>query len=167
MSEIKAEMPRIFIVVYLVVLVAILLAMPLGHLRGDIADAVEADVSAPKVEPKVEFEWHHTMSGQTVEKITTETVVRIPFKFKIKGEITKVYFTIPPGYKAFGIRIESDVSEVREGGVGSVAVFNVHRGMPLGRHNLVIHIIDATNGKEIGKGIIPFILLPSGTECMC
>ena len=46
-------------------------------------------------------------------------------------------------------------------------LLNIHRGVPLGRHDLYIQAFDAIKNKKIQTGKIPYILLPGDTECLC
>lgn len=46
--------------------------------------------------------------------------------------------------------------------VSSAVLFTVPPGKPLGKFDMVVTAKDAATGKEIGKGSIPFMLLPPG-----
>lgn len=133
-------------------------------MQGYPVDASETERAA---HDNVEFEWISTPPGQRAVKVTTETRIAVPFKVRVKGEVSRIKFLVPKKFMAFGIRVKDEVIAVKEGISGSAVLFNVPRGMPLGRHDLVIMIIDPVNNKEIGSGTIPFILLPQGIECMC
>jgi hypothetical protein len=69
--------------------------------------------------------------------------------------------------RSIGINISPEEVAVHEGIAGSSVEFNIPRGIPLGRHNLAIRVIEIGTDRLIGTGILPFILLPSGLECMC
>ena len=156
---------RVVPVVFLTAIAGVQPDIPLGHIGTQVAEAKDVDASTHA--PKVEFQWYPTIPGKTVQEVTTETEVAIPFKFRIKERVSLVIFTISKEYRAFGIRIVKRTAHVREGAAISKVDFNVPGGMPLGRHSLVIRVIDSDTGKEIGQGEIPFILLPSGIECLC
>ncbi|GAB4412846.1 MAG: hypothetical protein OHK0032_08940 [Thermodesulfovibrionales bacterium] len=144
--------------------IAIFLSVFLGILPGYLVDASETDIST---HGNVAFEWTSTPPGQRVAKVTTETEIAIPFKVRVKGDVSKIKFLIPKKFMNFGIRIKDEVVSTKNGISNSTVLFNVPRGMPLGRHDLVILIIDPMNNREIGSGTVPFILLPQGIECMC
>ena len=152
-------------VVFLTAIAGVQPDIPLGHIGTQIAEAKDVDTFTHA--PKVEFQWYPTIPGKTVQEVTTETEVAIPFKFRIKERVSMVIFTISKEYRAFGIRIVKRAVHVKEGAAISKVDFNVPRGMPLGRHSLVIRVIDSDTGEKIGQGEISFILLPSGIECLC
>jgi hypothetical protein len=66
-----------------------------------------------------------------------------------------------------GIRIVPEQADMHEGTATSAVEFNVPRGMPLGRHDLSIMISDAATDREIGRGVIRYILIPSKVDCLC
>lgn len=113
------------------------------------------------------FEWTPQAPGQKVVKVITETAAVVKFKVNIKGDAVKLRFSITKQFTDFGIRVKNEVVESKNGIAESSVVFYVPRGLPLGRHDLIIIIIDATDNREIGRVAIPFLLLPQGIECMC
>jgi len=133
-------------------------------MQGYRVDASETEMAAPD---SVEFEWISTPPGQRVIKVATETEIMVPFRVKTKGGVSRIKFSVPRKFIALGIRVRDSVVTVKSGIASSAVLFNVPRGMPLGRYDLVIMIIDPASNKEIGNGTIPFILLPRGVECMC
>lgn len=149
--------------------IAILLSaitLYVGYYGMHSAEAMQRELAAQK-EDTIVFKWVPTVAGRTAERVTSESVIVIPFEFGINGSMPKVKFMISKEYEAYGVRIKKETSEVKGGKAGSEVVFNILRGMPLGRHNLVIRVTDPSTGAEIGSGTIPFILLPSAFECMC
>lgn len=123
----------------------------------------DADV-APAV---IRFQWEASEPGRTVEKIVTGERRTVPFQISATGKVSRVKFSILSGSGLPGIRILTQQASVQEGTAVSAVEFNVPRGMPLGRHNLLIRISDPVTEQEIGRGVIPFILIPSGLDCLC
>lgn len=113
------------------------------------------------------FEWTPTEKGRRFQKVSTNKPISIPFEVYIKELISKVSFSISGDFKGFGIHIKDETAAVNDGRTGSLVIFNVPSGMPFGRHNLVISVTDTISGNIIGSGFIPFILLPSGFDCLC
>lgn len=113
------------------------------------------------------FEWTPQAAGQKFIKVMTETETYVKFKVDIKGAATKLRFSIPKKFTDFGISVINEAAGSKKGIAESSVLFKVHRGMPLGRHDLIILISDATDDREIGRVIIPFLFLPQGIECMC
>jgi len=125
---------------------------------------VFADAGAPAV---IRFRWEASEPGRTVEKIVTGERRTVPFYVSTTGTVSRVKFSILPGSGLPGIRILTEEANVQEGTAMSAVEFNVPRGMPLGRHDLLIRMSDPATDHEIGKGVIPFILIPSGLDCLC
>jgi hypothetical protein len=144
-------MRKIVIVLYVSLLFLFLTGLRTGAVASEIAG----------------FEWTPQGPGQKVVKVITETETAVKFKVNIKGEAVKFRFSIPKKFTDFGIRVKNDVVESKKSIAESSVVFYVPRGLPLGRHDLIIIIIDATDNMEIGRVAIPFLLLPQGIECMC
>ncbi len=113
------------------------------------------------------FEWKSKTQVQNVAKVITETVATVLFKVSIKGDAARLRFDVPKKFRDFGIRIDKEIVEAKNKAAESSVIFHVPRGLPLGRHDLVINVIDAADNRELGRVIIPFILLPQGIECMC
>ncbi len=114
-----------------------------------------------------EIRWTPTSEGLSVERIVARKKVVVPIEVSLNGNIAEVIFIIPSKFKAFGISMEPQVAEVKNGKAQAGVAFYILEGMPLGRHNLIIEILDGLTRTRIGSATIPFILLPSDLECLC
>ena len=157
-------MVRILVTLFIVLIVDVPLTLS-GNCRAPTVQAAETDVVTSNI--NIGFQWSPTKPGWTVEKVFSERPVTVPVEITAEGNVSRVKFTIPQEYKAFGISISNEVAEVKGGKADSTVIFDMPIGLPLGRHDLVIRIMDTETGEEIGSGTIPFILLPSEFECMC
>lgn len=104
--------------------------------------------------------------GQTL-KVTNERPLTVLFSFTVKGDVSRVRFTISQSDRDNGITLLKDTVKVKGNVATSRLLLNIHRGVPLGRHDLYIQAFDAERNVIIFTGKIPFILLPAGSECMC
>ena len=112
------------------------------------------------------LEWGSEVPGRVV-KVVNGKPERIYFRIRTEGKVSRIKFNISRKDRSIGITISPEEVDVHEGRAGSFAEFNIPRGMPLGRHNLMIRVIEIGTDRLLGTGILPFILLPSGLECMC
>jgi hypothetical protein len=112
------------------------------------------------------LEWESEVPGHVV-KVVNGKPKRISFRIRAGENVSRIKFGISRKDRSIGINISPEEVAVHEGFAGSIVEFNIPRGMPLGRHNLAIRVIEIGTDRLIGTGILPFILLPSGLECMC
>ncbi len=108
------------------------------------------------------FKWIPRRQGITRAQIALGRAVTLPFEFYIKGNIQKVRFEIPKKFSDLGIDVADDEVTVKDGKAKSSVIFTVPPGKPLGKFELEITLKDSKTGKELGKGTIPFMLLPPG-----
>lgn len=114
----------------------------------------------------LKLEWESEVPGRVV-KVVNGKPARISFRITTGENVSRIKFGISRKDRSIGITISPEEVAVHEGIAGSFAEFNIPRGMPLGRHNLAIRVIEVGTDRLLGTGILPFILLPSGLECMC
>lgn len=100
-------------------------------------------------------------------KVTNERPLTVSFSFMVKGDVSKVRFTISRRDRDDGVTLLEETVKVNGNMAGSRLLLDIHRGVPLGRHDLYIQAFDAANNGKILTGKISYILLPSGSECMC
>ncbi|MEJ2697561.1 MAG: hypothetical protein P8013_13060 [Candidatus Sulfobium sp.] len=100
-------------------------------------------------------------------KVTNERPVTVLFSFAVKGDVSKVRFTISRSDRDDGVTLLEDTVKVKGNIAASHLLLDIHRGIPLGRHDLYIQAFDAVKNVKILTGKLPYILLPSGSECMC
>mgnify|MGYP000597075067 CR=1 FL=1 len=108
------------------------------------------------------FKWIPRRPGITRAQIALGRAVTLPFEFTISGNVQKVRFEIPKKFSDLGIDVADDEVAVKDGKAKSSVIFTVPPGKPLGRFELEVIVKDAKTGKELGKGTIPFMLLPPG-----
>lgn len=108
------------------------------------------------------FKWRARRPGITRAQIALGRAVTLPFEFTITGNVKKVKFEIPKKFSNLGIDVMEDEVPVKNGIAASSVLFSVPPGKPLGRFELTITAIDPASGKVLGKGNIPFMLLPPG-----
>lgn len=108
------------------------------------------------------FAWHANRPNITRAQIALGRAVALKFEFAVPGGTANVKFGIPKKFVQMGIKIESGEVQVQGGQAASRALFTVPPGMPLGKFDMPVIAVDAATGKEIGKGSIPFMLLPAG-----
>lgn len=107
-----------------------------------------------------------TSSGRPL-RVTNERPMTVFFSFTVKGDVSRVRFAISRSDRDNGVTLLEDTVKVRNNVAASRLLLNIHRGIPLGRHDLYIKVFDAVKNVKILTGKIPYILLPSGSECMC
>ena len=112
------------------------------------------------------IEWETEVQGHVVE-VENGKPERISFRIRAGENVSQIKLGISRKDRSIGINISPEEVLVHEGIAGSIAEFNIPRGMPLGRHNLAIRVIEIGTDRLLGTAILPFILLPSGLECMC
>jgi len=112
------------------------------------------------------LEWESEVPGRVVKVVNGEPV-RILFRVRTGERVSRIKFGISRKDRSIGITISPDEVAVHEGIADSFAEFNIPRGIPLGRHDLAIRVIEIGTDRLLGTGILPYILLPSGLECMC
>lgn len=110
-----------------------------------------------------QFAWHANRPGITRAQIALGRATRLRFEFKLKNaDGTKVKFGISRKYAEMGISITPNDVTVTNGMAKSRAEFSCPPGMPLGRFDMLVVMVDANTKKVLGKGIIQFMLLPAG-----
>ncbi|MHB8843586.1 MAG: hypothetical protein ACYC7L_02465 [Nitrospirota bacterium] len=114
----------------------------------------------------LKLEWESEAPGRVV-KVVNGQPKRISFRIRTGEHVARIQFGISRKDRSIGITISPEEVAVHEGIAGSIAVFSIPRGMPLGRHNLAIRVTETGTDRLIGTGVLPFILLPSGLDCMC
>jgi len=124
-------------------------------LTGGISKAGAAETSR--------FAWHANRPNITRAQIALGRGVALRFEFTVPGgAAANVKFGIPKKYVDMGIKVDPGQVQVQGGTASSTALFTVPPGMPLGKFDMPIVAVDAATGKEIGRGAIPFMLLPAG-----
>lgn len=112
------------------------------------------------------LEWESEAPGHVV-KVVNGQPKKICFRIRTGERVARITFGISRKDRSIGITISPEEVAVHEGTAGSFAEFNIPRGMPLGRHNLAVRVMETGTDRLIGTGVLPYILLPSGLECMC
>ena len=154
-TRIKARMRRILPVVLF-----------FGLSFGVSYDPQAVAAGEPHSGSNLQMEWASEVPGQVV-KVVNGKPERIAFRIRAGEKVSRIKFGISRKDRSIGINISPEEVAVHEGVAGSIVEFNIPRGMPLGRHNLAIRVIESGTDRLIGTGILPFILLPSSLECMC
>ncbi len=142
-----------------------LLVLFLGLFFG-VSLLQEAAAGESSTGSSLQIEWESVAPGHAV-KVVNGKPARISFRVITGENVSRVKFGISRKDRSIGITISPEEVDIHEGIAGSIVEFDIPRGMPLGRHNLEIRVIEPSSGRVIGTGILPFILLPSGLECMC
>ena len=137
-----------------------------GLAFGFSYDPHEAAAGGSNSGSNLQMEWESEVPGQVV-KVVNGKPKRISFKIRAGENVSRIKFVISRKDRSIGITISPEVVAVHEGIAGSIVEFDIPRGMPLGRYNLAIGVLEIGTDRLIGTGILPFILLPSGVECMC
>ncbi len=114
----------------------------------------------------LKLEWESPVPGR-VARVVNGKPERISFRIWTGENVSRVKFEISRKDRSIGITISPEEVAVHEGIASSFAEFAIPRGMPLGRHNLAIRVLETGTDRLLGTGILPFILLPSSLECMC
>lgn len=111
---------------------------------------------------QTEFEWFPNRPGITRAQIALGRAVTLKFEFRLKGQdASKVLLGIPKRFADMGIFISPKEVSVKDGVAKSMAIFSIPPGTPLGKFELTIVTVDAKTKKELGRGEIPFMLLPA------
>lgn len=114
----------------------------------------------------LKLEWESEVPGHVV-KVVNGKPKRILFRIRAGENVSRIKLGISRKDRSTGITISPEEVAVHEGIAASIAEFNIPRGMPLGRHNLAIRVMETGTDRLIGTATLPFILLPAGLECMC
>lgn len=113
--------------------------------------------------PSAEFKWFPNRPGITRAQIALGRAATLRFEFATKGlNVSMVKFGIPKKFADMGVIIDPKEVSVKENKATSTVIFAVPPGTPLGKFELVIVAVDAKTNKEIGRGELPFMLLPAG-----
>lgn len=126
----------------------------------------DAAAGEPGSGSSLRMEWELAAPAPVV-KVVSGRPERISFRIRTGENVSRIRLGISRKDRSIGITISPDEVAVHEGIAGSMAEFNVPRGMPLGRHDLAVRVLEVGTDRLIGTGILPYILLPSGLECMC
>ncbi len=133
-----------------------------GLMTGDVL-SLAGGISQAGAEEKAGFAWHANRPNITRAQIALGRAAALKFEFTVPdGTAANVKFGIPKKYVNMGIKVDPGEVQVQGGMAASKAIFTVPPGMPLGKFDMPIVAVDAATGKEIGKGSIPFMLLPAG-----
>ncbi|MDA8171957.1 MAG: hypothetical protein M0033_07815 [Nitrospiraceae bacterium] len=110
-----------------------------------------------------QFAWQSNRPGTTRAQIALGRATRLRFEFTVKNaEGTRVQFVIASKFAEMGIKINPDEATITNGMAQSEAQISCPPGAPLGRFDMPIVMVDARTKKEMGRGIIQFMLLPAG-----
>lgn len=150
---------RLSITVILVSLALLFFTVNKGE---ELKGIYKIEVSKALAEEVISFKWIPRRPGITKAQIALGRAVTLPFEFTIKGDVKRVRFEIPKRFSDLGIDVADDEVDVKDGKAKSSVIFTVPPGKPLGRFELEITVKDAKTGKGLGKGTIPFMLLPPG-----
>ncbi len=142
------------------------LALLFGLFFGVSSVLQEAAAGESSPGSSLRLEWESEAPGRVV-KVVNGKPEQISFRIRTGENVSRIKFGISRKDRSIGITISPEEAAVHEGVAGSVVKFNIPRGMPLGRHNLAIRVIEIGTDRLLGTGILPFILLPSGLECLC
>ncbi len=147
----------------LVVLVAVFMGRAeTGLLDGNVL-SLSGGTSRAGAEEKPGFAWHANRPNITRAQIALGRAVALRFEFTVPdGTAANVKFGIPKKFVNMGIKVDPGEVQVQSGMAAAKALFTVPPGMPLGKFDMPIIAVDAATGKEVGKGSIPFMLLPAG-----
>ena len=156
----KRVIPGFRVVIYLVSCTIIGLGIGLtgfgiqNNARTALADEIQG----------AQFAWHANRPGITRAQIALGRATRLRFDFAVKNvaDGTKVKFGISKKYAEMGISITPNAATVANGKANSRAEFSCPPGMPLGKFDMLVVMVDAKTKKVLGKGIIQFMLLPAG-----
>lgn len=110
-----------------------------------------------------QFAWHANRPGITRAQIALGRATRLKFEFTLKNVNGQdVKFGISKKYAEMGISIAPGAVTIENGVAKAAAEFSCPPGMPLGKFDMLVVMVDAKTKKELGRGIIPFMLLPAG-----
>ncbi len=148
----------------------LLIALVAGFLAAGLIDftlpGAKSGVSVPALadEAGAQFAWHPNRPGVTRAQIALGRAATLKFEFTVRGlpDGTPVKFGIPKKYVEIGVVVDPKEVVVKQGVARSMAIFAVPPGMPLGRFDMPVVAVNANTNKELGRGAIPFMLLPAG-----
>lgn len=110
-----------------------------------------------------QFAWHANRPGITRAQIALGRATSLRFEFSLQNANGKnVKFGISKKYAEMGISIAPNAVTIADGMAQSMAEFSCPPGMPLGKFDMLVVMVDAETKKELGRGFIPFMLLPAG-----
>lgn len=132
-----------------------------GLMNGNVL-SLAGGISQAGADETPRFAWHANRPNITRAQIALGRAVALKFEFTVPGTVTNVKFGIPKKFVTMGIKVDPGEVPVQGGMASSKAFFTVPPGMPLGKFDMPVIAVDAATGKEIGKGTIPFMLLPAG-----
>lgn len=157
-SDLNSTRIRIRRIVPLVLFFGLFFGVP--HLPQEAA----ADARDPG--SNLSLEWESEAPGRVV-KVVNGKPARISFRIRTGENVSRIKFGISRQDRSTGITISPEEVAVHEGIAGSSVEFTIPRGMPLGRHDLAIRVMESGTDRLLGTGVLPYILLPSALECMC
>ncbi len=133
-----------------------------GRMDGNVL-SLTGEISRAGAEEKPGFAWHANRPNITRAQIALGRAVALRFEFTVpSGSAANVKFGIPKKFVQMGIKVDPGEVQVQNGMAAAKALFTVPPGMPLGKFDMPIVAVDAATGQEIGRGAIPFMLLPAG-----
>lgn len=133
-----------------------------GRMDGNVLSLVGGISQAGAAETPG-FAWHANRPNITRAQIALGRAAALKFEFTVPGgTAANVKFGIPKKFVNMGIKVDPGEVQVQGGMASSKALFTVPPGMPLGKFDMPIVAVDAATGQEIGRGAIPFMLLPAG-----
>ncbi len=110
-----------------------------------------------------EFKWHPNRPGITRAQIALGRAATLKFEFITTGlNVSVVKFGMPKHFADMGVIIDPKQVPVKGDKASSMAIFAIPPGTPLGKFDMTVVAVDAKTGKELGRGAIPFMLLPAG-----
>ena len=120
--------------------------------------------TAEAAEAAPEFAWHPNRPGIKRAQVALgrASTLKFEFSFRAKPGVSQVKFGIPKKFVTMGIKIDPAEVTVADGLAASKAVLRVPPGMPLGKFDIPVVMVDAKTGQELGRGEIPIMLLPAG-----
>ncbi|MHB8881614.1 MAG: hypothetical protein ACYC69_08940 [Thermodesulfovibrionales bacterium] len=120
--------------------------------------------TAEAAETSPDFAWHPNRPGIKRAQVALGRASTLKFEFSLKAKpgVTQVKFGIPKKFATMGVKIDPSGVSVTDGLAASKAVLRVPPGMPLGKFDIPVVMIDAKTGQELGRGEIPIMLLPAG-----
>ena len=131
-------------------------------LKGTARHGLFNEVEAAEAQ-SAGFEWFPNRPGITRAQVALGRAATLRFEFSTRGlNVSRVKVGIPKKFADMGIIIDPKEVSVKGDKATSTAIFATPPGTPLGKFDLVIVAVDAKTGKEIGRGLIPFMLLPAG-----
>lgn len=159
MRKQKQAKPGFRVLMYLVSCLIIAFGVTVSGNGGQKSTSVAfADVTQT-----AQFAWHANRPGVTRAQIALGRATTLRFEFTVKNaEGRQVMFGIPKEYVQMGISIIPKQVTIKNGMAQAKAEFQCPPGMPLGKFNMLVVMVDAKTKKEMGRGIIQFMLLPAG-----